>query len=345
MAAHSQPLVPLSSARPRILVTNDDGIDSPGLAALRAALVPLGDVTVVAPDCNRTGAARSITMRTPLWVEEVQMADGGRGLRHRRHSGGLRALGGAGVPRPAARTHRVGHQPQRQPGRRHHLLGHRGRRVRGHHARHSRPGDLGRGLRTGLRPRGAGALRRAAGAPRHRARLPRAHAAERQRARPAVGPSGRGARDHAGQAHLRRRGQAAGDRGAPAALLHLRRRPELPPRGRHRLRGHRRWVRVDHAHPLRPDRPRRGAAAAELGLRRGRRARPGRRAEPAAAAGSRSGHPATAQQWPCGPARAPSAGGALRSRRDRGRLGGADRRLVRPRRAAGAGAGRSPARR
>jgi 5'-nucleotidase len=80
MAAHSQPLVPLASSRPRILVTNDDGIDSPGLAALRAALAPLGDVTVVAPDCNRTGAARSITMRTPLWVEEVQMADGGVGF-------------------------------------------------------------------------------------------------------------------------------------------------------------------------------------------------------------------------------------------------------------------------
>ena len=80
MAAYSQPLVPLASARPRILVTNDDGIDSPGLAALRAALVPLGDVTVVAPDCNRTGAARSITMRTPLWVEEVEMFDGGVGF-------------------------------------------------------------------------------------------------------------------------------------------------------------------------------------------------------------------------------------------------------------------------
>ena len=80
MAVHSQPLVPLSSPRPRILVTNDDGIDSPGLAALRVALEPLGDVTVVAPDSNRTGAARSITMRAPLWVEEVQMADGGVGF-------------------------------------------------------------------------------------------------------------------------------------------------------------------------------------------------------------------------------------------------------------------------
>jgi broad specificity polyphosphatase/5'/3'-nucleotidase SurE len=35
---------------PRIIVTNDDGIDSVGLAVLARAMVPLGDVTVVAPD-------------------------------------------------------------------------------------------------------------------------------------------------------------------------------------------------------------------------------------------------------------------------------------------------------
>ena len=64
------------SYRPSILVTNDDGIDSPGLFALLAALRPLGDVTVIAPDQNRTGVARSITMRSPLWVEEVELPDG-----------------------------------------------------------------------------------------------------------------------------------------------------------------------------------------------------------------------------------------------------------------------------
>ena len=38
------------TTRPRILVTNDDGIESRGLLALKQALDPIGDVTVVAPD-------------------------------------------------------------------------------------------------------------------------------------------------------------------------------------------------------------------------------------------------------------------------------------------------------
>jgi len=59
-----------------ILVTNDDGVQSPGLLALKRALERVGRVEVIAPDRNRTGAARSITMTIPLWVEEVELADG-----------------------------------------------------------------------------------------------------------------------------------------------------------------------------------------------------------------------------------------------------------------------------
>lgn len=66
--------------RPRILLTNDDGIDSPGLYAVKRALDPIADVTAIAPDQNRTGAARSITMHTPLWVEEVAFPDGTSGF-------------------------------------------------------------------------------------------------------------------------------------------------------------------------------------------------------------------------------------------------------------------------
>ncbi|MDH4146958.1 MAG: 5'/3'-nucleotidase SurE [Acidimicrobiia bacterium] len=44
----------------RILVTNDDGIDSPGLHALAAALVPLGEVIVFAPSGEYSGAGASI---------------------------------------------------------------------------------------------------------------------------------------------------------------------------------------------------------------------------------------------------------------------------------------------
>jgi 5'-nucleotidase len=59
-----------------ILVTNDDGVMSPGLLALKQALEPLGTVSVIAPDRNRSAIARGITIHAPLTVEEVQLADG-----------------------------------------------------------------------------------------------------------------------------------------------------------------------------------------------------------------------------------------------------------------------------
>ncbi len=62
-----------------ILVTNDDGIESPGLFALKQALDPFGDVSVIAPDSNRSATARSITIRRPLEVDEVKLPDGSTG--------------------------------------------------------------------------------------------------------------------------------------------------------------------------------------------------------------------------------------------------------------------------
>ena len=52
---------PLGSwtTRPRILVTNDDGIESRGLLALKLALDPIGDVTVVAPDLNQSAVGHT----------------------------------------------------------------------------------------------------------------------------------------------------------------------------------------------------------------------------------------------------------------------------------------------
>ena len=76
MTGRDCPLVGFESTRPLIVITNDDGVDSPALIPLREALAPLGDVRIVVPDQNRSGAARSITMRSPLWVEEVELADG-----------------------------------------------------------------------------------------------------------------------------------------------------------------------------------------------------------------------------------------------------------------------------
>jgi hypothetical protein len=53
--------VPHYTSRPRILVTNDDGVESRGLLALKQALEPMGDVTVVAPDTNQRSMVRRPT--------------------------------------------------------------------------------------------------------------------------------------------------------------------------------------------------------------------------------------------------------------------------------------------
>lgn len=58
----------------KILVSNDDGYLAPGLAALARAMKALGDVTVVAPDSNRSGCSNSLTLDRPL---SVQRADNG----------------------------------------------------------------------------------------------------------------------------------------------------------------------------------------------------------------------------------------------------------------------------
>jgi 5'-nucleotidase len=50
----------------RILVTNDDGVYSPGIAALAQAAAPFGQVRVVAPDVEMSSSAQSITSSRPL---------------------------------------------------------------------------------------------------------------------------------------------------------------------------------------------------------------------------------------------------------------------------------------
>ncbi len=55
----------------RILVTNDDGIHSPGLTVLAKALSKLGEVWVVAPDRERTAAAHAVTLHKPLRVQQL----------------------------------------------------------------------------------------------------------------------------------------------------------------------------------------------------------------------------------------------------------------------------------
>ncbi|WP_417660168.1 5'/3'-nucleotidase SurE [Pseudomonas sp.] len=50
----------------RILISNDDGVMAPGIAALHAALADYADCTVIAPDQDKSGASSSLTLDRPL---------------------------------------------------------------------------------------------------------------------------------------------------------------------------------------------------------------------------------------------------------------------------------------
>jgi 5'-nucleotidase len=55
----------------RLLLSNDDGVHAPGLKILADCLSTLGEVTVVAPDRDRSGASNSLTLTTPLRVSQL----------------------------------------------------------------------------------------------------------------------------------------------------------------------------------------------------------------------------------------------------------------------------------
>lgn len=57
----------------RILVTNDDGIHAPGLLELARALVPLGEVIVIAPEGQRSATGHGITLHKPLRMTQVEL--------------------------------------------------------------------------------------------------------------------------------------------------------------------------------------------------------------------------------------------------------------------------------
>lgn len=61
---------------PHILLTNDDGYDSEGLLAAKAALTRIGTVFVVAPDRNWSATGHNRTMDKPLRVTKIKLADG-----------------------------------------------------------------------------------------------------------------------------------------------------------------------------------------------------------------------------------------------------------------------------
>jgi 5'-nucleotidase len=59
-------------ARPLILLSNDDGVHAPGLAAAEGALRALGDLIVAAPDRERSATSHSISLDRPLRADEVR---------------------------------------------------------------------------------------------------------------------------------------------------------------------------------------------------------------------------------------------------------------------------------
>jgi 5'-nucleotidase len=58
--------------RPHILLSNDDGIAAPGLAAVFAELSRVGDVTVAAPAENQSGMGHGITYAEPIMMREIE---------------------------------------------------------------------------------------------------------------------------------------------------------------------------------------------------------------------------------------------------------------------------------
>ena len=64
------------SGRKQILITNDDGIDSDALPPLADALAKLGDVDVIVPERNWSGASHSITLFRPLRVRATKLRSG-----------------------------------------------------------------------------------------------------------------------------------------------------------------------------------------------------------------------------------------------------------------------------
>jgi 5'-nucleotidase len=59
-----------------ILLTNDDGVNSPGLLALTQAVSNMGEIIVFAPEHNWSAAGHGKTMHKPLRIHEAKLADG-----------------------------------------------------------------------------------------------------------------------------------------------------------------------------------------------------------------------------------------------------------------------------
>ena len=66
----------MENSRPLILISNDDGITAPGIAALIDVAKQLGDVIVVAPDKPQSAMGHAITINQPIRITEVDIHAG-----------------------------------------------------------------------------------------------------------------------------------------------------------------------------------------------------------------------------------------------------------------------------
>ena len=55
----------------KILISNDDGVHAPGLSILAKALAQIAEITIVAPDRDRSGASNSLTLQHPLRLRRL----------------------------------------------------------------------------------------------------------------------------------------------------------------------------------------------------------------------------------------------------------------------------------
>ena len=67
-------------SKPKILITNDDGIFAPGIRALWEAMCEIGDPIVIAPDTEQSAVGHAITLTDPLRVVPVRRSGGFEGL-------------------------------------------------------------------------------------------------------------------------------------------------------------------------------------------------------------------------------------------------------------------------
>lgn len=65
----------MTKKRPLILVTNDDGINAPGIRALISVMTGIGDVCVMAPDSPQSGMGHAITINDAVYCNQIKLAE------------------------------------------------------------------------------------------------------------------------------------------------------------------------------------------------------------------------------------------------------------------------------